>query len=186
MKGVVRPSIIVLSIILVVGLGFLAYRHIVPTVTYNHSIVHLFESLDEMEEKSDLIVEVSIVGKGRNVVRKGEAGFMDSYYTYTPSRVEKVYKGDIQPGDTIEVIEPVGYQRLPTGLYFIGREGYVPIKQNSYLLFLSKNIDGNYPVEAQGKFVWPSSRELSAENLEITGLDDHYKMLLDAVVAKYE
>lgn len=138
-KVAVRSSVIFLSVLLAVGIGFLAYRHIVPTKAYAEGMIYLYESLAELEEKSDTIVAVSVAGKGRNVVEKSTVGAQDSYYTYTPVKVEKVHKGDVNPGDVIEIIEPVGYQRLPTALYYICRRGYEPIKQGTtYLLFLQE------------------------------------------------
>lgn len=185
-KVVVRSFVIVLSVLLAVGIGFLAYRHIVPTKAYAEGMIYLYESLSELEEKSDTIVEVSVAGKGRNVVEKSTVGAQDSYYTYTPVKVEKVHKGDVNPGDVIEIIEPVGYQRLLTGLYYHCRRGYEPIKQaTTYLLFLQENPDGDYPVSSQRKFVWPTPQERTAESLEITELSSQYEMLLDAIAAKY-
>lgn len=185
-KVSVRSSIIVLSVLLAIGIGILAYRHIIPTVTYTQAMTYLYDSLDELEEKSDTIVEVSVVGKGRNVVWESSVGASDSYYTHTPVIVISVYKGDVKLGDTIEVIEPVGYQRVLTGLYFIGREGYEPLNVNStYLLFLVENNEGHYPVSDQRKFVWPSPQKRTSESLEVTELSSQYEMLLDAIQAKY-
>jgi hypothetical protein len=39
-KVAVRSSVIVLSVLLAVGIGFLAYRHIVPTETYTEAMVY--------------------------------------------------------------------------------------------------------------------------------------------------
>lgn len=185
-KITVRSSVIVLSVLLAVGIGFLAYRHIVPTEIHTEAMVYLYESLDELEEKSDTIVEVSIAGKGRNVVEKSKVGSQDSLYTYTPVKVEKVHKGDVNPGDILEVIEPVGYQRLPTGLYYICRRDYEPlIQESTYLMFLLENNDGHYPVSSQRKFVWPTPQERKANSLEVTELSSQYEVLLDAIKVKY-
>lgn len=181
-------TIIVLSVVLAIGLGMMTYRQIVPTVVNSHAIYHIIESLEELEQDSEIIAVVSVAGKGRNVIRNSIEGDSKFYYTYTPIEIGKVYKGNVRPGDIIETVEPVGYQRLPSGLYFMGMEGYVPIQRNSsYLLFLRKSDSGAYTIRGlwQGKFVWPFPQNLTAEALEVTDFGGHYQVLYEAVAAKY-
>lgn len=180
-----KATIVALSIILGIGFGTLAYSHVVPTVVHGYSAMYIgYDTLEELERASDLIVVVTVAGKGKSVVDPE----MDILYTHTPLIVERVFQGNISPGETIEYVELGGYQRRPSGLYYIGLEGYVPIRKNSrYLLFLDKSIDGTYISKGvyQGKFVWPPPRNHTAEHLEVIELDGHYRRLFNSVVAKY-
>lgn len=177
-----------LSIILLIGLGMLGYRHIVPTVSFSHALIQEIDSLERLEELSELIVQVSVAGKGRNYIHTHEESGGKDYLTFTPVRIEKVHKGDAHPGDIIEIIEPFGYERLPWGLYSFGSEGYVPLQQSSsYLLFIRKSNDGAYTTCGvwQGRYVWPIPKTLTAETLEVTDFSGHYQILYEAVAAKY-
>lgn len=180
-----KATVVALSIMFCIGLGKLAYSHLVPTVLPGYSAMYVgYDTLDELERASDLIAVVSVAGKGKGVVDSET----DILYTHTPLKVERVFQGNVLPGETIEYVELGGYQRRPSGLYYIGLEGYVPIRKNScYLLFLDESIDGTYISKGvyQGKFVWPLPQELTAEHLEIPELDGQYQKLYNSVAAKY-
>gem|GEM_PF-1436905 len=187
-RGWLKTLFLFFSVILVIGLGILGYRHIVPISVNEHALIKQYDDLNALEDSSELIVAVSVAGKGRNEVRKSIEGESKFHFTYTPVKIDKVYKGDVRQGDTIEIVEPVGYERLPDGLYFIGRSDYTPIRTNSsYLLFLTKVDSGAYSIRggSQGKFVWPPPQDPTPEKLEVTEFTGHYQMLFEAVVAKY-
>ncbi|HQD20046.1 MAG: hypothetical protein ACOX21_00810 [Bacillota bacterium] len=187
-RGWLKIILYGISFVLVIGLGILGYHHIVPTTSYSHALVMAYDDLNDMEDHAELIVQVSVAGKGRNEVRKDLEGEGRSHYTYTPLKIDKVYKGDVRQGSTIELVEPVGYERLPEGLFFIGYLGYTPIqKKSSYLLFLEKVDSGAYAICGlyQGKFVWPPPQELTPEKLEVDSFGGHYQKLFEEVVAKY-
>ena len=99
-----------------------------------------YDDLNDMEDHAELIVRVSVAGKGRNMVRKDLEGEGRSHYTYTPLKIDKVYKGDVRQGSTIELVEPVGYERLPEGLFFIGYLGYTPIQKKLPYLHLKERF----------------------------------------------
>jgi hypothetical protein len=170
---------------LVVGLGILAYRHIVPTITLTSSTALYpgYDTAENMEYASEVVVVVSVVGKGKS------KDVNDWLYTFTPLKVERVFKGDLLPGERIEFAERGGYERKVTGLYFIGREDYVHIKQNSsYLLFLIEEGDtGIYFTTGgpEGKYVWPLPQEATAENLEFTDCWGVDLDLYNSILARY-
>lgn len=183
-----KTILLFLTVILVIGLGILGYRHIVPTTVSEHALIIQYADLNALEDDSELIVTVTVAGKGRNEVRKSIEGESKFHFTYTPMKIDKVYKGDVRQGDAIEIVEPVGYERQPDGLYFIGRSGYTPIQTNSsYLLFLTKVDSGAYSIRGgpQGKYVWPPPQDPTPEKLEVTEFGGHYQMFFEAVVAKY-
>jgi len=171
---------------LVIGLGILSYRHVVPTViTAGSTALYVgYYTADELERACEEVVVARVAGKGRSIVDD------DRHYTITPLEVEQVYKGDLRPGDVIEFVEPGGYERKLSGLYFLGRPDYVQITQSSsYMLFLIESKDGSniyFPNGgSQGKFVWPPPQERTEELLEVAELDGHYQRLFNSVAAKY-
>lgn len=181
-----RASFITLSTVLVIGLGILSYRHVIPTVitTGSTALYVGYDTADGLERASDVVVVARVAGKGRSIV--------DDYrhYTITPLEVEQVYKGELLPGDVIEFVEPGGYERKLSGLYFLGSADYVQITQSSsYMLFLRESREGSniyFPTGgSQGKFVWPPPQERTEELLEVVELDGDCQRLFNSVVAKY-
>ena len=177
----------VLSILLILTLGLLAYRHTVPTTVDVHTVLILkYDTIEMLEEASDLVVMVRVSGKARQESWIGASG-SKHYTTYTQVHVNQVFKGDVLAGDIIEIAEPIGYERRPWGLYYIPRDGYVPVQNDStYLLFLSDHNGSLFITGSQqGKFVWPPPNTFTAETLEITWVEGHYMDLYGAVMNQY-
>lgn len=177
--------IIIMSLALVIGAGLRLYNHLNPTIVANHALIIKNESLEELEESADLIVIATVDGKGRQ-----EELEPDSYIfnTFTPVRVDKVLKGDVNQGDIIEIAEHYGYVIRPQQTFIYTMENYLPMEQKStYLLFLIKSQNGWLRVSSvyQGKFVWPIPKTLSTNTLKINEITEDYQSLLEEVRTKY-
>lgn len=175
------PKVVVVLLVLAVAL--IIYRHIVPTIAPSSASLSYINSLEELEERSTIIVEATVTGKGR----PDEGDFP---FTYTPVKVSKVHKGNVSPGEEIEVTEFYRNIRTPFGLYTQTIESYLPMKNGGkYLLFLYEEDNGLLTVVNVyiGKFVWPlpGKSAYTAKNLEIYRLESDYSAMLGAVVAKY-
>lgn len=174
-----------LSLALVVGLGIFAYRQLVPYNCVATALYAGYDTAEGLEMASEVVLIAIVSGKGKSIV--DEDG---RHYTFTPLKIGEVFKGSLQTGGEIKFVEPVGYQRRLTGLYFYGRRDYVPLKLGtSYLLFLKESEPGSgiyIPIGGmQGKFVWPPPQERTEEALEISGPVGDYWHLFDSVVEKY-
>jgi hypothetical protein len=177
-------TIIILLVLLVIGSAITIYRFTVPTIVPGSaSMANPIKSLEELEERSAVIAEVTVSGKGKEDEN-------DLPYTYTPVIITKVYKGNVSCGEEIEVREFYRYYRTPIGLYMETIEDYLPMEKNGkYLLFLTETPSGTLSVAGiyYGKFVWPtpSKATRSAKSLEIFATDNDYLDILDAVVDNY-
>lgn len=54
--------IILISLLLLIGLVFVVYRHTVPTLVRRSPMVIGIDSLEELEEMASYIIEVTVVG----------------------------------------------------------------------------------------------------------------------------
>lgn len=184
-KGI---TICLLSLFLLFGLALLAYNHLVPTlVSGGDALMIRYYTVEDLEERADLIVMVTVIGSGREEVMDDSSTFFAN--TFTPVRVEKAYKGDVNPGDVIEVAEFIYSRRTPTGLEIVTVRPYKPLeRKKSYLLFLTKTTTKGWwrlTGESQGKYVWPMPSAITPRNLEIMEIDDDFRQLYQQVFDKY-
>lgn len=159
-------------------------------------------NLSDLEEHTDCIVKGAFYGDSREDLQLGSQDQVYFGNTITSFKIIEVYKGDLKPGDSIEIVEP----------YYIDKEGNLQIqfnglpslKEQEYLLFLCKDKvhgrfegmygsllyeTGRYPV------IDANTRTLSTGNIptEKLGIDheakreyvDFYKMMYEAVIKKY-
>ncbi|WP_044022216.1 hypothetical protein [Bacillus sp. SG-1] len=120
------------------------------TVSSGSADYQVYESLEELENNSDLIVKGKLYGEPtiQNIYQNGV--HIDSVGK-TEIKINDIFKGQVSEGTIIIVYEP-GFVRdniLET------MEGYVPMnKRGNYLLFLQENPKGEYVVMGvnQGKY----------------------------------
>lgn len=118
----------------------------------------VYESVDEIEKDSDLIVIGRPIDKSNHIVLR-EDGTVEEGYTITKFKINKVIsnttninRNNIQD---ISLIEPYFIYDEIIGQKLISIEGYEPMdKQEKYILFLTLNKEGdNYFINglSQGK-----------------------------------
>lgn len=120
------------------------------TVSSGSADYLVYDSLEELEKNSDLIVKGKLYGEPtiQNIYQNGV--HIDSVRK-TETRITDVFKGQVSEGEIVIVYEP-GFVRdniLET------MEGYVPMNiSGNYLLFLHENPNGEYVVMGvnQGKY----------------------------------
>jgi len=175
--------------------GFFSYKHLDPQVIRPEADYHIY-SLDEMEQLATAIVEVEYEREKSSVVRLDEK---DKYpletKTFSEVKVQNVYKGNVNIGDTLTIVEYYAKWRDLYGSYqWMPNEIYVPLsKGKTYLLFLYQGptqqpdtyeIIGNH----QGKYVIPAAKPapgLTVAELEIDEDDEAYRQLYKQVSEKY-
>lgn len=177
--------ITVISVALVVIAGVRLYNHLNPTIVARQTMLVLHDSLLEMEEKADLIVLVDVSGRGRQEeLQPGSYVFN----TFTPVKVKEIYKGDVNPGDKLEIAEHYGLVTTFQETFLYTTANYLPMRQGStYLLFLTKTQSGWLRINgvSQGKFIWPLPKKLSAGELELSDVPEEYRVFAEEIRAKY-
>lgn len=158
--------------------------------------------LSDLEDLTDCIVKGAFYGDSREDLQFGSGDQVYFGNTITSFKITEVYKGDLKPGDSIEIVEP----------YYIDNEGNLQIefnglpslKDQEYLLFLCKDkvhgrFDGMYGslLYETGRYpvVDTSIRAFDIGHMSNTafGIDntakdeyvDFYKIMYDAVIEKY-
>lgn len=145
-------------------------------------------SLDELESYAPYVVKGRILDEGQNMNVGG------NYYTRTGFEVNKVYKGDLESGQTIYLEEPY-YQEVIAGEnYTRYYDGYTKsIVGDEYIFFLNKNSD----TEEYGVVKAPLSRyNLSREDTIVEDVDnqstkkvytaENHSKIKEEVLQKYQ
>lgn len=100
-----------------------------------------FDTLDEMEDASPVIVQVRKLDKEEPVITKNPRGLVLSCYTFSEVEITNIYKdstGMLSIGDIITILENETYDKESHTIYHVdGYNKMVPGK--SYLLFLSNH-----------------------------------------------
>jgi hypothetical protein len=161
-------------------MGFLASCNttgVFSPVSDIDEIVHIqsdrlfYEHLGQIEDAADLIVEAVPQGiTGQNVNTTYHRGFgkflPDFGYTRREIEVAKVYKGDVNPGDTLTLLEGYYIWTTEGKKQLISRSPLMPAQTNeTYLFFLqySEAHEGYWPVgDYQGRYA-VSSGEITAK-----------------------
>jgi len=151
-------------------------------------------SVEDLYEKSDLVVEVEIMG--HTIVKpKDSSGHVRWGRSDTQARVVTVYKGD-ETKDSLTIYE-TGY--LDGETYYTDYDYKRSQVGRSYIFFLTKSEDGYYPAGyAFGKY--PVIKSLkSLDQVDALSLNDldlfdimreedvrHYRAWYKAVMAKFD
>ncbi len=99
-----------------------------------------FESLEDMEEYSTVIVRATRLEGEEGIIAKQD-GHIASGYSYSTVKITEIYKdtsGQLQAGDEITLLENEVYDEEENIVYHIA--GYnMLVPEEEYLLFLTKN-----------------------------------------------
>lgn len=112
-----------------------------------------FDTLEEMEEASPVIIQVRKLDKENPVITKNPRGMVVSCYTFSDVEITVIYKdstGMLSVGDVITVLENETYDEEANRIYHV--DGYNKMVSGcSYLLFLSNHSQaGNVYYVAAG------------------------------------
>jgi len=180
----------VAGIFLVFAISFFGYKHLHTQEMRVDGKLKLY-SLQELEEKSTLIVKASLLNKLSTDISFDSDKVPYDYKTYSNLIVEKVYqdKGKlIQKGDRLKVLEWYAEWRDFAGSYrIISGEEYVPLKSNQdYILFLYNEPGKDYYEIIglhQGKYSFDKSVSengtLSTNNLSLLEINEYDKNYID-------
>ncbi len=193
MKKIGLLSLIVLFLLIV---GLFSYKHLNPQVIRPDADYYSY-SLNEMENLATAIVEVEYVKEKSSVVKLDKKDrFPLETKTFSEVSVEKVYKGNMNAGDTLSVVEYYAKWHDLYGSYVqMPNETYLPLsKGKKYLLFLyhgptqppdTYEIIGNH----QGKFVIPPGKkgmDVAVKDMDIHNNNQEYVRLYNKVAVKYQ
>ncbi|MBQ6446227.1 MAG: hypothetical protein IJJ10_02030 [Bacillus sp. (in: Bacteria)] len=151
-----------------------------------------YSSLEELENASDIIIKGEKKSETEtNVIRSEIDGEVAGGYTLSNFEITKVYKNslndkEIKEQNTVKISEVSFYDEETHSAYTIN--GYQNMKKNNeYLLFLSKEEDGNFITKA----VTFGKIPLNTNDLEISSdengeLDQNvYLKIFNAAKEKY-
>ena len=151
-----------------------------------------YSSLEELENASDIIIKGEKKSETEtNVIRSEIDGEVAGGYTLSNFEITKVYKNslndkEIKEQNTVKISEVSFYDEETRSAYTIN--GYQNMKKNNeYLLFLSKEEDGNFITKA----VTFGKIPLNTNDLEISSdengeLDQNvYLKIFNAAKEKY-
>ncbi|MGM0847322.1 MAG: hypothetical protein ACQEUT_20480 [Bacillota bacterium] len=153
----------------------------------------VYDSLEELETDSDLIVKGQLVGEP-SIQKEYQNGVHIYSVRKSEVMIEEVFKGQVSEGETIIVYEPGFVQ----GDILDTIEGYVPMyKSGNYLLFLSEHPGGEFVVLGdQGKYNLNIKEkvkkytEVTIEQLEkidyIGDSHNRFNQMKDKVLEKYK
>ena len=140
-----------------------------PISVSNHYIV--YANVDQLDQAADLIItgttKQSFYSR-KHVNAYDESGALQYFYTITEIQVNKVIKNppDFDPGDTINIIEPIGLVYRMSYRQKITYNNYTEIPKNKpCIIFLSKDSEGKYSVINMelGKFIISSEPQFNGK-----------------------
>ena len=116
-----------------------------------------FESFEAMDEASSLIVHCKVLSTDTRINQVG--GQVMSVLTVSQVVVQKVFKGDVQPGDIITVWQDSAYD-AENNTYYLFANAY-PLRDGKiYELYLRPRETGSQyyvPVSCQGILIAPGN-----------------------------
>lgn len=135
----------------------------------------LADSVNSLQDVSDLIVIAHAESAGKNAFIRGESGEIIFGYTDTTISVDTVFKGNIENNSSVEITEECYTTALGTVLWT--QQGYLPIRAGTeYILFLkaypedSKYAGKYFPVDLEyGKYIYSSSPDV--DNIGTSSID---------------
>jgi hypothetical protein len=102
-----------------------------------------YEKLEDIENMSDVIIKATFTGERKQKIDRDSEGHTIEQLTSSDVKIQQIYKGDVEKGDIISVIEPVTIEDNHISSVL----GYNMMnKKGTYLLFLDKIETGEYIV----------------------------------------
>jgi len=86
--------------------GVIIYKNFTCRINVvNTDRIIIANSFDELEEKSNLIIEGTVQPEKQNILDKLKDGTINFGYTITKIKVDKVIKGDLKSGEIVFITE---------------------------------------------------------------------------------
>jgi len=116
--------------------GVIIYKNFTYRINLvNTDRIIIAKSFDELEEKSNLIIEGTVQPEKQNILDKLKDGTINFGYTITKIKVDRVIKGDLKAGEIVSITEE--YYTVGRDIYVQGN--YIPAKEGKkYILYLTK------------------------------------------------
>jgi hypothetical protein len=194
-----KRRIITVVIICAAIFGYLVYNQMNPKY---QSIIsdrsYLAQSLDELENYSDIIVKAKALNGSETHIIKNSKNHPSLGYTLTPVKIVKVYKGSSEFNlKEIKVLEAYwSYTNIIGEKVIQSFDNYRPLKPgNTYLLFLKHNSKGELlPTCVEyGKYVmndktlnYEKLDKLTKSDMEIGEIDELYLKIFKGIAKKYK
>lgn len=180
-----------LKIFLVIGftclLGIGGYYFLAPSTTNIGHANHILHSKDELVKSSELIVVAQPENNsedGKSIIKyEPTNGHPYDFYTLTNVKIMKVIKGNIEPNTVLPVANFEGYEKesfKKAKKVYKTDETISFDKNKKYLLFLSKDFDGNYRVISINQGIFEASKDSNITN------NTQYNNLRNDIIKKYE
>lgn len=189
--------------------GYSGYNQFNPTIVPSRESDGIFfNSLSELENQADLIVEAKVLKDSNQYISKDSDGTPVYGYTITPVEINRIIKPFSGKNDqkSIDIIEPYYTFTIFTGKKYLQTlEKYSPLNNgNKYILFLRKEKSSDFTIYTgdnlfscigahQGKYVISpkvinlnNDEELTSDNLQILKVDKKYKEFYKEVISKYK
>lgn len=195
-KNLKRNNLLIVIIgclCLIIG-GYRVFRESNPSVISTISELNVPENIKELENDSEFIVKIKVSNKAEEFLEFDEDEILTHGYTLTDVKILGVISGDSSAiGDVITIYEPYYYKTSGVQTYLMTVEDYKPLTiNNEYVLFLrnASNVGDNiyFMVANQyGKYIAKhlEQSDLTAKNIDVYQLDDHYIELYIDVMTKY-
>lgn len=115
-----------------------------PTDVVLDAKTDAYDTIEELENASDLIVIGTKKEELKSAVERDEAGNFKDAYTISSFRISKIIKNEVhEKNETISILESEAYDEVKNESLHIG--GYENmIEGNTYILYLRKSEDGYY------------------------------------------
>lgn len=115
-----------------------------PTDVVLDAKTDAYNTIEELEKASDLIVIGTKKEELKSAVERDEAGNFRAAYTISSFQISKVIKNEVnEKNETISILENEAYDKVKNEKLHIG--GYENmIEGNAYILYLRKSEDGYY------------------------------------------
>ncbi|CAM3309258.1 MULTISPECIES: hypothetical protein [Saccharibacillus] len=109
-----------------------------------------YSNVEDLTESADLVLKVTPTSNfwdREHVITNYDDGAVQDFYTLTETKVNEVFKGDIEQLSNLKFIEPISMIQTLKGKYKINIEGYQELEQGKeYIVFLGKNDAGQYSI----------------------------------------
>lgn len=195
-----KKTIIITSIFLFLISGYLLYNQLNPTCIALHVDRDYHQSINELENTSDLIVEIQATSVTKTHYEIFNNNLPEYGWTNRNVNIISVYKSPEGFSEKTLIIREAYWQYTnPIGKkieMFVG--DYRPMKPNkTYILFLVKNDDGTYQPNytEQGKYLIDNTlmtseslNQYNSEDFEIGAETPNYsyKNFYKEVIKKYK
>lgn len=138
-------TFVLISIISIFLIYYFAIYNSVSEINMEANFM-IYKTVDDLDNASELIITGSPLEDfthREHIVKYDSEGGITDYYTLTNIKIEKIFKKpinlNIEVGQIIQIIEPIGFIQQITGKIKMKLDGYDEmVKNNKYVIFLKK------------------------------------------------